>query len=168
MKTIEQLVQKIISNARFLGIEDVVEAEPWLRAYDSEDWRSYLEEMHPDVNSITLLQNRHARLALIRWQGHYKSEKHGHPERGCLLKVLSGVLLETRYDPVDTDQVIGEYPLFRGDLSFIHDALAYHVVENPLSTPAYSLHLYSPGIYSAKIISAPANPSKLPAKTLQF
>lgn len=150
MKTLKELMNQITSFARFRGIEDVLQAEPWMSAYRGEDWKDYLIDRRG--NSTVLLQNACARLTLIRWEPHFRSPKHGHPDRGCLLKVLSGTLLETRYDPVDPECVIEKYHLFKGGMAFIHDALAYHVVENPSPLPAVSLHLYSPGIYTSKII----------------
>jgi hypothetical protein len=154
MKTLEQLMHMITSHARFRGIEDVLQAEPWLSAYSGEDWKDYLSEENGACSSVVLLQNAYAKLTLICWDGHFRSPKHGHPDRGCLLKVLSGALVETRYDPIDPEKVIGKYHLYQGGMGFIHDALAYHVVENPSPQPAVSLHLYSPGIYTSRVIPA--------------
>ena len=151
----------ITSHARFRGIEDVLQAEPWFSAYNGDDWQEYLSKLNGESNHITLLQNDCARLTLIRWDPFFRSSKHGHPDRGCLLKVLSGALIERRYDPLEPQKVIGKYHLFKGGMAFIHDALAYHLVENASPIPAVSLHLYSPGIYASKIIQ----PVKVPLTT---
>lgn len=113
--------------------------------YAGFDWETYLNTEPRKGNSTILFQNAYAKLMLIHWPPYFRSSKHGHPERGCLLKVLSGTLVEIRYDPVDTEMVTGKFRLHKGGLSFIHDSLAYHVVENPASEPAVSLHLYAPG-----------------------
>ena len=152
MKTLHELVARIRSYDEFRGIEDVVQAEPWLAAYTGTDWRDHFDLFAAGRKSLTVFQDEKAKLTLIRWDGYARSSKHGHPDRGCLLKVLAGVLLETRYDPLEPAAVAGKYHLFKGGMAFIHDALAFHVVENPSPFPAVSLHLYAPGIYTSRII----------------
>lgn len=154
MKNLKQLVERIST----MNLSDAAEAEPWLRAYESNDWQSYLGDIPEGANNLFLLHNRRVRLMLIRWEGHSRSTLHGHSNRGCLLKVLSGMLLETRHDAFEPGRIIGKHQLFRGDMSFIHDAFAYHVVENPLPEPAVSLHLYAPGIKTANTVASSPQP----------
>lgn len=153
METLDQLIRTIVSPEGRLGIADVLEAEPWMRAYSGTDWRQFLPAKSPNGNQVVLLQNSYCKLSLIYWEPNRRSAKHGHPERGCLLKILSGSLVETRYDPFDLERVIDRCELGKGAMGYVHDMLALHVVDNPYSRPAVSLHLYAPGIYTPRIIS---------------
>ena len=67
---------------------------------------------------------------------------------GGLMRVLAGQIMETRFHPENKDLSIGRWAYTTGDLSFIHDALAFHVVENQTEVPAVSLHLYCNGVNS--------------------
>ena len=93
----------------------------------------------------------------MHWYAFQKSKKHGHPDGGGLFKVLTGTLKETRFDPLDTDKVIGTYDYFKGGLAHIHNAEAYHIVENPIPYPAISLHVYMPGISAPNNCAVEAN-----------
>ncbi len=154
METLDQLIRTIASPEGRLGIADVLEAEPWLQAYTGTDWRQFLPTKSPNENQVVLLQNSYCKLSLIYWEPNRKSTKHGHPKRGCLLKILSGSLVETRYDPFDIERVIDRCELGKGAMGYVHDMLAFHIVENPHAHPAVSLHLYAPGIYTPRIISS--------------
>lgn len=151
MKTLSELIETIMA---YEGTWDVLQAQAWLAGYAGADWKDYLRRRAPGADSVTILRNDTAKLLLIRWDAYARSNKHGHPERGCLLKVLAGVLVENRYDPREPGRRTGRYHLFKGGMAFIHDDLAFHQVENPTPFPAISLHLYAPGIYTPRIIPA--------------
>jgi len=146
MKTLRQLIRGLDAHSQ----EDVLYLASQFTACEGEDWKEYIN----GPGNVPIFQNDHFRLVLIYWDGFAQSQKHGHPEGGCLLKVLSGSLLETRFDPFDPQLVSGRHHFSRGDVSYIHDALAYHIVENPCPEPAVSLHLYSPGALISKVIQA--------------
>lgn len=148
MKTIPQLIRQLKSRVQAHGLEDILDLALLFETYQDKDWQAFLSE----PKTTTLFQDEQMRLMLIYWAGFQKSKKHGHPQGGGLMKLLSGTLLETRFDPLCPEQVIGKHRYFKEDISYIHDEIAYHIVENPSPEPAVSLHLYSPGVYASKII----------------
>lgn len=147
MELLHQLIQQVNRQTQREGAKDVRDLKSLFNDYQGKDWKEYLKM---EQNTL-LFQNEYFKLILIYWDAHKKSKKHGHPQGGGLIKVLSGTLLETRFDPKYTDQVIGKTYLSRESekISYIHDSLAYHIVENPFSEAAFSLHLYATGIYTS-------------------
>ena len=84
---------------------------------------------------------------LIEWDHLSKSPVHRHCSGGCLLKILQGHVMETRYPRVHSGLYDSNCPgilnLFSaGDVSFIHDDLATHSIENIYPEVAYTLHFY--------------------------
>ena len=152
MKQLPRLIQAINMKVSNNGIEDVLDLRSLIESYQGSDWKDLLKMENGEPVNTVLFQNEQYKLMLICWKGFQRSKKHGHPEGGGLIKVLSGNLLETRFDPADPDRMTGKHYYSEGLVSYIHDSVAYHIVENPYMTPAVSLHLYSPGIYESKVI----------------
>lgn len=161
MKDLKQVVKNITSQVEERGIINVLELKPFFRQYSGKDWRKFFSPKKGKPGNKVLFQNDQFRLVLNYWDPYKKTRKHGHPPGGGLMKLLSGTLIETRFDPDDPKQVIGKYQYVDGDIAYIHDRLAYHVVENPSAIPAVSLHVYSPGIYISKVIRDSEPPQAL-------
>ena len=153
METLHELIRELEAHTRNNSDKDVLYLLSRFNNCQGQDWRDYMSA----PGNTPIFQNEYFRLVLIHWEGYARSKKHGHPEGGCLLKVLSGALSETRYDPFDPQREAGRHHFLPGDVSYIHDALAYHVVENPLPEPAVSLHMYAPGIPISRVIQPDGN-----------
>lgn len=152
MKHLGQLIEKINKQVQNNGIINVLELQPLLKKYSGKDWKKHLKLENNKPATTILMQNEQVKVVLIYWDAYKKSKKHGHPEGGGLMKLLSGNLIETRFDPENTDQVIGKHHYTSENIAYIHDRIAFHTVENPRNTPAVSLHVYSPGIYASRVI----------------
>lgn len=152
MKNLNQLIQAIKSKVNTNDVENVLELRSLVEQYDGNDWHDYLSNENKTPKTNILLRDERIKMVLVHWHGFQKTQKHGHPEGGGLFKILTGTLKETRFDPDDADRVIGTNHFFKGAVSYIHDAEAYHIVENPISYPAVSLHVYMPGIYVPNIL----------------
>ena len=155
MKRLQQLINKINTQVQNNGIINVLELQPLLKKYSGKDWAKHLNIKNKKPENTVLLQNEQVKIVLIYWDAHKKSKKHGHPEGGGLMKLMSGNLIETRFDPESPDTVIGKHHYSAENMAYIHDRLAYHIVENPSDEPAVSLHIYSPGIYASNVIIEP-------------
>ncbi len=152
MKRLQNLIEKINNQVQNNGIVNVLELKPLFKKYTGADWEKHLKHENGQPATTVLLQNEQVKVILIYWDAFKKSKKHGHPEGGGLIKLLSGSLLETRFDPGNPETIIGEHHFSAGNMTYIHDRVAYHTVENPSDEPAISLHVYSPGIYSSMVI----------------
>ena len=154
MKQLQQFIQHVKIQSRTRGIQDVMGLYPVIQAYSGNDWYDYMQFENYRPKNTILFQDESVKVMMIYWSSYKQSKKHGHPEGGGLIKVLAGTLKETRFDPQHTERIIGRHHYVKGDTSYIHDDLAYHIVQNPSMIPAISLHVYSPGIYSSNIISS--------------
>ncbi len=149
MKTLQQLIQNLNAETKEKGISNALDLLTPFDQYTGEDWKSYFKTPADEFQSSVLHLDDHFKLLLIYWNGHNKTAKHGHMKGGGLMRILSGQIVETRFDPDDQEKIIGTFTYSEGDLIFIHDELAYHVVENRRKEPAVSLHLYCTGMNPA-------------------
>ena len=145
MKTLDQLIQTLNVETKDKGINNALDLLSPFAMYNGEDWKKYYEAGKNEFQYAVLHKDEHMKLLLIYWNSFRKSEKHGHMKGGGLMKVLSGQVVETRFDPDDDEKVLGIFSYSEGDFSYIHDALGSHVVENREQIPAISLHLYCSG-----------------------
>lgn len=91
--------------------------------------------------SLVLVHSEVMKLTLIKWPPGKSSKIHGHPEGGCIFKVLDGVLTEARYDT--SDQLRSQSVLFKSAVNYIDDQMGFHKVSNNTDGVAYSIHLYT-------------------------
>ncbi len=145
METLQQLIQNLNREIREKGIDNALDLLNHFTQYVGDDWQSHYRTDKHEFQYSVLHKDEHLKLVLIYWNAYSKSEKHGHMKGGGLMRVLSGEIVETRFHPEDQETAIGSFRYAEGDLSYIHDALAYHVVENREHQPAVSLHLYCVG-----------------------
>lgn len=119
---------------------------PVLKAFqglDREAEERFLQ--NPKTNHV-LIKNELLKVVLIHWTPNKISSVHGHAEGGCLFKVLQGRLMERRYSPDTSQQLLAVSNFQAGSMAYIDDEMAYHDVGNPYNAPAISLHVYTPGI----------------------
>ena len=134
---------------------NIFEIFPLVNTYTNGDWKNNLTfENHKPKNTL-LFQDEYLKAMLIQWDSFQQSSKHGHPSGGGLVKVLSGNLVESLFDAQNPDKMIGKQRLITGSISFVHDDIAHHIIENPSRQHAVSLHIYAPAIYVPGF--APAN-----------
>ncbi len=148
MQTLKELIHDIDLEIQEKKIDNALDLLSSFNKYIGEDWQTYYESERDEFQSAILHKDDNFKLVLIYWNGHSQSSKHGHMKGGGLMRVLAGQIMETRFHPEDKDLSIGTWKYTEGDLSFIHDALAYHIVENQTAVPAISLHLYCNGVNS--------------------
>ena len=141
MKAIPQLIKHLKKALLDPDIETIQDLQP-LIASNQLDWEGLLKKENGHPKNTVLIHDEVIKVILIHWNPKQKSSKHGHPEVGGLVKVLSGTLKETLFDPEDTDKVIGEGIYKEGNISYIHDDIAFHTIENVGDAPAVSLHVY--------------------------
>ena len=155
METLEQLIKQLSAKTHNQTTLNVFEIFPLVNTYTNEDWKNALTfENHKPKNTL-LFQDEHLKVILIQWDSFQQSSKHGHPAGGGLVKVLSGNLVESLFDSHNPDKMISKQRLASGSISFVHDDIAHHIVENPSRQHAVSLHIYAPAIYVPGF--APAN-----------
>ena len=152
MKTLNELIYQNKIKSQASRFNNVRQLEALIKSYNGLDWRQHLKTENGKPANTVLLQNEQVKVILIFWEAGQRSKKHGHAEGGGLIKPLTGILKEIRFDPNNTDHIIAEHIYTPGQQSYIHDSIAYHIVENPGLVPAVSLHVYASGISTTKEI----------------
>ena len=97
---------------------------------------------------------------MLCWNPNQESPIHDHPCDGCWMQCIQGCVQECRYDST-TLTCISDTTVEEGNLAYITDSMGYHKVGNPsLTTPAITIHLYSPPFQKCTIwCSQPNNNS---------
>ncbi|KAI0204910.1 RmlC-like cupin domain-containing protein [Astrocystis sublimbata] len=93
--------------------------------------------------------NGKANLLILVWTPGKSSPIHDHGNAHCVMRILHGDLVETRYDFPDGDEekpmeIRSEQVLKEGTVAYMADELGLHRVSNGGSDYAVSLHLYTP------------------------
>ena len=143
MLPLHQFVERLRSIDAEDGIDDILHLLSTFEQVDTSAFEQCMTNEAGGPQTTTLYLSEQIKLILIYWEGLKSSTVHGHPGGGGLVKVLSGRLRETRFDPDDPSLEIDSGVLEEGSLGYVHDVLAWHKVENADTTPAVSLHIYS-------------------------
>ena len=109
-----------------------------LNNYNGSDWINYIKYNDDKYNKIYVYDEIEYEMVLICWKKGQKSNIHCHPEKGCLMKILQGQLVEIRYD----NDFVKENILSANCMSYIEGKNGLHSVDAIDNT--VSLHIYSP------------------------
>lgn len=123
---------------------------PLINSYNSQDWKNYISYEKNTYTRNLIYRNNNFEMYLIYWDGKVVSTIHDHADNGCVFKVLSGELIENRYN-ISNNSLITSNTL-KNKAVYIDNTIAYHSIENPIATPSASLHIYSPPNYVTTII----------------
>ena len=84
----------------------------------------------------------HIDIYIIVWRPYSISPLHGHSNNGCIMKVLTNKLKETRYN-VNEEKICSESIMKERNVDFIQGDVIQHIVSNPTDTYSISLHVYA-------------------------
>ena len=85
-------------------------------------------------------------IILIKWNALSESKIHDHPNRGCIMKILSGKLCEETYDT--NIKLLEKNTLNINDIGYkISNRILHKIIA---LNDTYSLHIYVPGKYKSK------------------
>lgn len=135
-------------NKNFCVTKSLEHCKNLLAAYDGDDWKQYVEfsDTHYKRNHISKNTNDYLEFVLICWLPDQGSIIHDHPENGCLVKVIQGVLREDIYVSNDDESYTYTHTINneRGNISYMEKSSIVHKISNPTIMPSVSLHVYSP------------------------
>ena len=97
-----------------------------------------------------LVQNEQVKIIAIRWEPGQMSDIHGHVIGGGLIKVMHGEIEEKRYSADSEQRLLATGTYLKDNIAYIDDIMGLHSVANKQSTPAITLHIYTPGNAKAK------------------
>ncbi len=92
------------------------------------------------IKKNILYKNKEFEIVKIDWGPKSSTLLHDHPQRGCIMILLKGNLIEEVYN--NSKNIINNLKF--NNISYIHNKIGLHKVSNPYNTDATSLHIYSP------------------------
>ena len=119
-----------------------------LRDYSAshQDWRSYAL-VSPRCYTRNLVElNDQYELLVLCWDTNQCSPVHNHEGQDCWMAVLEGPMEEVHYEAPTSEGPLACGPVRRfetGQVAYISDEIALHLVRAHESGPAVSLHLYA-------------------------
>lgn len=94
-------------------------------------------------------------LLLLCWGAGQSSPIHDHAGQQCWMAVLDGTVEEVHYRAGEGELAVGAVRRFEtGQVAFIQDEIALHLVRATPEMPAVSLHLYSNPIDACRVYDA--------------
>lgn len=129
--------------------------EQWMHLLNHVDWceDEHRQGLRWDDDSYCrnpLYHTNELEMVLITWLPGQSTALHGHPEHGCLMKVLEGELVEWNVcppPPREQNNVESRRVHSKGSVSYISGSQKHQIYNASQTVPAVSLHIYSPGSY---------------------
>ncbi len=113
---------------------------PYISAYNGDDWKNRIVAINEKSYVKHLIYgNNFYELFLISWNN-ASSKWHGHPDNGCVMKILSGSLHEYTHD----NGIIRYRLLKEKDIGFKMSNDMHNIISCGVN---HSLHIYSPICY---------------------
>ncbi len=115
-------------------------------ASSSDDWRSYALTS-PRCYTRNLVElNEHFELLVLCWDKDQCSPVHNHEGQDCWMAVLEGPMEELHYEWPKAVGPLAPGPIRRfetGQVAYISDEIALHLIRAGAAAPSVSLHLYA-------------------------
>ena len=152
--SIETLVQNL--RREFLADERGAGAAKLLTSYTAceDDWQRYAFFSGEHYTRNLVHSDELFELMVVCWSPDQESPIHNHAGSNCWMGVLKGEVEEVHFDPpgdgIPPKQRQSRV-YQRGQVAFIRDEIALHLVRPAGDGPAASLHLYSKPIESCQL-----------------
>jgi hypothetical protein len=116
--------------------------------YEHTDWKDYVEWNEEKYNKKIVYQDNNFELIIISWRIYQETKIHDHPERGCIMRVLEGSLMEDEFY-INSDRLnkIHTNILHKNDINFKRGKDILHKITALKNT--ISMHIYCPSKYVA-------------------
>lgn len=103
-----------------------------------------IENNNKFYEKFYLYENKNFSLILIKWNKDCFTKIHDHPDRGCILRILSGELIEESYTPklnkISSANLKLDKIGYKAGSRILHKIIA--------KEDSVSLHVYTPGFYT--------------------
>lgn len=141
---INSLINNINNNIN--NCTNLQELDNILHSSSGKDWKNYVVK---DINNYyknLVYRNDNYEIYIITWNINAETRIHDHPDKGCLVKVLEGELIENEYyyDKQDNNiNLINVNVLNINDISFKISNDILHKIINKTNNVCVSMHIYS-------------------------
>lgn len=131
------------------GIQ-LVDLKEDLKNYVGTDWEQYKSFNSEKYTRNIIYNDDDFEIILICWDKFQSSKIHDHPEKGCLLKIMEGQLLEENFNKVNDEFIfLNRKNLVKNEISYKIGHNGLHNIINEHENQSISLHIYSPPNYKA-------------------
>ena len=130
---LKNLLEKIDLNVTMSNLRKYVDE------YEGTDWKNYISFDDKTYKRNIVCRGKYVEIVLICWRGGQRTKIHGHPKRGCLMKVLEGTLIEQIFSNERT--FLKDYRRKTGDIGYMEDYEILHKVING-NEDSFTLHIY--------------------------
>ena len=104
---------------------------------------------------------------LLCWDHESTTPIHGHANQDCWVYQVSGEITETRFKEESTGfTVTNQSTISQGEITYMHDRMGYHKIENTSGKRAMTLHVYANPIDKCKVFNEEL--SKFEVKELAY
>eukprot|EP01064_Diplonema_japonicum_P007478 TRINITY_DN1510_c4_g1_i1.p1 TRINITY_DN1510_c4_g1~~TRINITY_DN1510_c4_g1_i1.p1 ORF type:complete len:358 (+),score=70.51 TRINITY_DN1510_c4_g1_i1:27-1076(+) len=135
-----------------------------------EEWKRYIH-WDPSPKKYTrnlMFSNEFMDVILMCWPAGCKSSIHDHDESSCWAYCVEGEVKEIQYhvpkydSTIETGNAIGRCTALRekcvstlraGDCAYVRNDIGLHMVCNTTDKPAFTMHVYAPGLRRFKIFA---------------
>ncbi|XP_015604627.1 cysteine dioxygenase type 1 [Cephus cinctus] len=168
VSTLQELIDQLY-NAFNTDVVDIDHVQAIMASYKSnpQEWKKYAKfDRYRYTRNLVDEGNGKFNLMILCWGEGHGSAIHDHANAHCVMKVLQGELLETKYDwprscrdsgdneEPEELQETNKNAIGLNHVCYINDSIGLHRVENPSTVnPAVSLHLYSPPFSSCSVFN---------------
>lgn len=121
-----------------------------LKLYSGTDWLYHVVITDCSYYRKCVISNDYFEIYVMTWNRNKESKIHDHPENGCLLKVLRGILIEEIYEKNEDGYYCkSKHDLNINDIGYQEGKTGLHKIIN-LDGLSATLHIYSPPKYVPK------------------
>jgi cysteine dioxygenase len=122
-----------------------------LKEYNGKDWYNYVKYNNKKYNKNIAFKNDLCEIVIISWDYNQISPIHDHPSKGCLLKILKGMLIEENYINNNGNIIKDDIKIMtEQDIGYKIGNKTLHKIKNG-NIRSVSLHIYSPSNHNIKI-----------------
>ena len=141
LNQLEQNLNERIINPEFKDLKEIID---WFADIEIESIRDHFVFEENNYCRKPLISKDEYDLLICCWKPGQGAPYHGHPNQGCLVKMLKGSLQE-ELKLADGNESVKHNT--EGAVAYINDSIGVHQVKNISEDNAVSLHLYAPGGY---------------------
>jgi len=144
INNINDLIENI--NANINKCANLQDLDKILHNYSGDDWKKYIMKDYTNYYKNLVYKNDDFEIFIITWHANAQTKIHDHPDKGCLVKVLEGSLIENEYyydKENDIVNLIKINILHKNDISFKVNNEVLHRISNKTNNICVSLHVYS-------------------------
>ena len=134
-----------LSNELRLGIS-LTTLQDLVSDYNADDWKQHIIYNNTTYNRKLVARTDEADIYIMSWKHGQCSKIHDHPEKGCIMRVMMGTVLETTFgEGVGTADILH----YENDVTYKYGGDLHRI--RAVTGNAVTMHIYAPPGYIARV-----------------